>query len=84
MSDGQGDAEVGNRGLAFRIQEDVAGFNVSVNHSVLVGVLQSRGHLLGDLERLLDTQLLFSIDLVAESVPLDVRRDEVEESVSFA
>ena len=55
-----------------------------MHNSVLVGVVESRSHLLRDLERLVNAQLLLAVDLVPERVTLDVWRDEEQEAVGFA
>ena len=55
-----------------------------MNDSVLMGIVQGGSNLLGDPERLLDAQLFLAIDLVAQSISFDVRRDEEQEAVRLS
>ena len=52
--------------------------------SVLMGVVEGRGHLLSNCERLFNGELLLAVDFVPKGVALDVRCDEEEETVGFA
>ena len=79
----QGDPEVGHH-RAPVVQQDVLRLDVPVDHPVTVGVVERVGHLGGDLERLIDTELGLAVQLAAERLALDVGHDVVEEAVGGA
>jgi hypothetical protein len=65
-------------------EQDVARFDVAVHDIVLVGVIERFGDLAGDADRLLDRELLFTLDALAEGLALDVRHHGVEQAVGVS
>jgi len=55
-----------------------------VDHAPFVGVAQRVGHLEGDMDRVLDRELRFAIEPVAERLALDEGHDVIEEPVGFS
>ena len=55
-----------------------------MNDTMSMGMIECFGNIGGDLQRLLNAQLLLPIDLVSEGIAFDVGRDEEQESVGFA
>src|SRR5438132_882010 len=51
---GAGDAEVGEQYRAVRLDQDVTGLHIAVDHPVLVGVVEGRGHGFDDVDYGLD------------------------------
>ena len=76
------DTEVGHDGLA-ALDQDVARFDVAVDHSVFVGVLERTGDLRGKAHRLIHGKLLLTVDPVPEGLALDIGHDVEEEAVGF-
>ena len=76
------DAEVGDDGVA-ALEQDVLRLDVAVDDAVGVGVAQRVGDLAGDLERVVDGELLFAVEPVAEGLALDEGHD-VERVKSWA
>ena len=81
---GQRDAEVGDERLSLSTQEDITGLDVPVDDAVAVGVVECARHLLGDYDRVLDAQLLLSVQSFPERLPLHMRHDVEEESIRLA
>ena len=79
----QRDAEVGHHRPAV-VEQDVFGLDVTVDHAVAVGVVQGVGHGDGDLDRLVDAELRFAVELGAERLAVDERHHVVEEAVGGA
>ena len=78
-----GDAEIGHQGVTAE-QQDVLGLDVAVDDAALVGVLQRLGRLAGELERVVDGELLLPVEPVAQRLALDERHDVVEQAVGLA
>ena len=79
----EGDAEVGDQGLAV-VQQDVLGLDVAVDHAVAVGVVERRGHFGRDPDRVGDRELLLAGEPVAQGLALDVGHDVEEVAVGLA
>src|SRR3989449_3688920 len=77
------DAKIGNDRVPSR-GEDIPGFDVAVDHAVLVGVLQGVSHLAGYDQRLLNRQPMLPVEPVAQRLALDVRHGVVEKPGCFS
>ncbi len=78
LADRPRDPEVQDHGLAAR-EQDVLGLDVAVDHPVPMGVVEGRRHLAGDLHGVLDGQLLFAFQPLAQRLALDVGHHVVEQ-----
>ena len=78
--DGKGDPEVGDQGSAVT-QKNVRGFDVPVDHSLPVRVVQRLGQIRRYLHCLVHVELLLPIESVAERFPLHIRHHVEEEAV---
>jgi hypothetical protein len=81
--EGLRDAEVGHDGVAF-LQQDVGGLDVPVDDAVPVRRLQGSSDLTGDLNRLVDGQLLVTVEPLTKRLALHVGHHEVEQTVGVA
>jgi hypothetical protein len=66
------------------LEQDVLGLDVAVNDPALVREVERAGHAAGDLDRILDAELLLAIQAVAQRLALDERHHVIEEGVGFA
>ena len=78
------DAEVGHQGVAIRGEEQVLRLDVTVDHAMLVGILEGLRRLAGDPHRLLHRQLAVSPDAVTQRFAIDERHGEPEVSGGIA
>ena len=78
----QGDAEVGDQGLAIPYQ-DVGRFHVTVHHSLPVGMVECLGHIGGNANRFVDWKLSLAFETLTERLALHIRHDVEEQIVSF-
>ncbi len=69
--------------MAFR-QKDVVGFDVAVHDAVTVRVVQRLGYLAGEPDGVLDRQLHFAVQAVAQALALDVRHRVPEPACCLA
>ena len=83
LARGEGDAEVGHQRSAV-VHQDVLGLDVAVDHAVPVGVVQRRGDLGGDPDRVGHGELLLPVEPAPERLPLDEGHDVEEEAVGLA
>ena len=65
-------------------EEDVLRFDVAVDHTVTVGIVQGVGDLACNPERLLDRKLGLSLEPVAETLPFYVRHGVPQETGHLA
>jgi hypothetical protein len=77
------DPEVGYERLALR-QQDVGGLDVPVDHAPLVRRLQRARHLLRQRDRLVDRQLMLTVEALPERLPFHVRHHVEEEGVRLS
>ena len=63
------------------VQQDVLGLDVAMDDAVAVGVVQRVGDLGRDAYGLVDTELRFAAEFVAQCLAFDVRHDVVQEPV---
>ena len=80
---GEGDAEVGDQGLAV-LQQDVLGLDVAVDDAALVGELEGGGDFLREPQRVVDGKLLLAMEPGPEGLALDEGHHIVEEAVGVA
>ena len=78
----QRDAEVRDDGLALE-QQDVRRLDVTVDHTLAVGVVERLGHIGGDVDSVTDRKLMFAVEAVLEGVAFHVGHDVKEEAVSL-
>ena len=64
-------------------QENILRLNVPVHDAVAVSVAQRVRHRTGNPERVVQWQLLFTLQLSAEAFPVHVRHDVIEEAVGL-
>ena len=79
----EGDSEIGHHGAAV-VQQDVFGFDVAMDHTLPVGIVQCVGHGDGDPDRVIDPELGFAVEAAAERLALDVRHHIVEKPAGLA
>ena len=65
------------------LEQDVARFDISVDDSVLVRVLERTGNLRGKSHRLINRKLFLPVDAVTERLTLHIRHDVEKESLGF-
>ena len=75
----EGDAEVGDHRLAF-VKQDVLRLDVAVDQPAGVGVVEGRGDLPHDGDRLVDRELLLPGEPLAQRFAADVGHDIEEEA----
>ena len=72
-----GNAEVGDHRVRAR-EQDILGLDVAMDHTVLVGVVESIGYLAGDPERHTEGKLPLALEAAAKALAFDVRHCEPE------
>ena len=77
------DAEIGDHRLIVG-QQDVRGLDIAVHHAVAVGVVERFGHLARDPERLVQAQLLLTLQPLAQRLAGDERHDIIKEPAGLA
>ena len=80
---GEGDAEVGDEGLAV-VQQDVVGLDVAVDDAVAVGVVECAGDFLGETDGVVDGELFLAGEPVTEGLALDEGHDVEELAIGAA
>ncbi len=83
LGDGERDPEVRHQRLAV-VDQYVLGLDVAVNHVVPMRIVQRGRHRLGNVDRLVDAQLLLALDFFPQGVPFHVRHHVEQEAVRFA
>ena len=81
LVEGASDAEVGDLGRAFLVDEDVLGLDVAVDDVAIVRRLERAGDLDRVGDRLVDGQPAHAADAVLERLALDVLEDDVGAAV---
>ena len=81
--DGFPDAEVGDDPVPF-VQQDVLGLDVAMHDVVTVRILQPFGDLFGNVQCILDRQLLLAIETVAQCLSAEVVHYVEEVAVRLA
>jgi hypothetical protein len=81
---GSRDAEVGHQRAAIGRKQQVFGFDVAVDHAVVVGVLKGTGRIGGNPKRNLHRELLLAPKAIAETLPFDEGHGEPELSGTFS
>ena len=77
-ADGHCDAEVGQHWLAV-VQQDVFGFNVSVQDALAMRVVERAGDRAGDRDRFIDGQFVLACQTVAQGLAFDQGHDVIQE-----
>ena len=78
-----GNAEVRDQGVALG-EQDILRFDVAMHHAAAMGVIQGFRRLARDAERVLDRQLLFAVEAVAQTLALHERHREPQLPSGFA
>ena len=78
-TDRPGNPKVRNHGVS-AFEQDVFRLDVAVDHVVRMGIAERVGHLAGDLERVLDRELLLAVEPVPEGLALDEGHDVIQQS----
>ena len=79
----QRDPEVRHHRLAL-VQHDILGLDIAMDDTTAVREVEGRGDRAGKAQRLVERQLAFPLQALAQALALDVRHDVIEEAIRLA